>query len=156
MSVSTQYIVRAVIDSIESEVLPHLEPQARPASHLRACLMMLANVEARIRHEARNLFDDNRELRALLGDAESLGLTRDIRLLLDSYPEQHYFDVAKAVEENRRYQEELTQLIRQLGDTRQTASDAHAGFKANLHRYLEAHDKRDRQLVETALSYVPL
>ena len=137
MNVSVQHILASVIASLQSEVLPHLEPAATPASNVRACLMMLTHIEQRVGLEAKFLFDDNQALRLLLNEAvknDKLTLDAAVRghvaSVLKQYPDRaDFYDVADATNENRQYQELLTQVIRQL------AGKADENFRTKLHQY---------------------
>ena len=160
MNTSIQHIINAVIASLETQVLPHLEPAATPASNVRACLMMLVNIEQRVTLEAGFLFEDNKSLRALLKQAVESGvpslssdaLGKEVKTALAKYPDRsEFFDAAEAAIENRAYQELLTQLIKQLGSNK-----SGAGFKPALHQYLEELKQRDAKLVEKALGRVPV
>ncbi|MET0660274.1 MAG: hypothetical protein ABW110_19190 [Steroidobacteraceae bacterium] len=161
MNVSVQHLLAAVTQSLEREVLPHLDPQATPASNVRACLMLLANIQTRVTHEARLLFEDNRELRTLLTEAaeraDALGLDQalagTVRTALQDHPAQTtWFDADGAATENRHYQELLTAVIEglhgQLSDKRE--------FRERLHAYLQRLSQRDLQLVESALTRTPV
>jgi hypothetical protein len=161
MNPSIQHLIQAVVASLENEVLPHLEAQATPASNVRACLMLLANIETRVTHEAKLLFDDNRELRVLLQDAAanaaSLGLDDGLRRALLAALAQHpepeaFFDAGLAAQANRDFQELLTQTINRLP----MAKGDKAEFRRKLHRYLEGTGKREMQLAEKALGRVPV
>ena len=161
MNPSIQHLIKAVIASLETEVLPHLDAEAKPASNVRACLMLLASIETRVAHEARLLFDDNRELRVLLQDAAanatSLGLDDGLRgallAALAQYPEpEAFFDPGLAAQANRDYQELLTQTINRLP----AATGDKTAFRRKLHRYLEDTGQRDMQLAEKALTRVPV
>lgn len=161
MNPGIQHLIRAVVASLENEVLPHLEPQAGPASNVRACLMLLANIESRVMHEAQCLFEDNRELRALLQDAvasaDKLGLDEGLRSALNmslaQYPPQEAcFDPHAAAEQNRAHQELLTRIIHRLP----AAKGDKAEFRGKLHRYLEETGKREMRLAQQALARVPV
>ncbi|MET0983798.1 MAG: hypothetical protein ABW034_00180 [Steroidobacteraceae bacterium] len=160
MNVSVQHLLKAVSDSLEREVLPHLESQAAPASNVRSCLMLLANIEARVTHEARFLFDDNRELRVLLADAaghaDILGLDNSLRdalktALQDYPPQDTWFDANAAARENHDYQALLTRLIESVA-----GQDAKGEFKTQLHAYLHRLGQRDIQLAANALMRTPV
>ena len=158
MNVSVQHILASVIASLQTEVLPHLEAQAKPASNVRACLMMLAHIEQRVGLEAKFLFDDNKALRLLLNEAvknDKLTLDAAVRgnvaSVLKQYPDRaDFYDVADATNENRQYQELLTQVIRQL------AGKADESFRPKLHQYLGELKQRDIKLSENASKLVPV
>lgn len=161
MNPGIEHLVKAVIASLESEVLPHLDAQDKPASNVRACLMLLANIESRIALEPQCLYDDNRELRELLraavDDATALGIDAQSReamlLALDRHPQpEMFYDPALAVQANRDYQELLTRIINEF-----PARHGNAGqFRAKLHRYLAESGKREMILAEKALGRVPI
>ena len=160
MNVSVQHLLAAVSSSLEREVLPHLDPQAFPAGNLRACLMLLANIEARVTHEARNVFDDNGELRVLLQEAadrgEELGLKSELRqsvlAALGKYPQAQWFDTQAMADENRDYQELLTHVIEQSSGHHSPTGE----FRGKLHAYLQRLGLRDMQLVANALQRTPI
>lgn len=160
MTTSIQHIINSVINSLETQLLPHLDPAATPASSVRACLSMLTNVEQRATLEAKFLFDDNQALRTLLLQAldgavpflPGAALGNEVKAALTRYPDRkEFFDVADAATENRAYQELLTQLIKQIG-----ADKSGAEFKSALHQYLDGLKQRDFKLVEKALGRVPV
>jgi hypothetical protein len=161
VNVAIDYLLRAVIDSLDREVLPHLEPKARPASNVRACLMLLEHIETRVAQDAKRLFEDNRELRALLQKASDqgthvgldAGLCDALRETLERHPAQEtFFDQREAGEANRDMQELLTRVIDRLHSSGHDAGD----FSRSLHAYLEATADRELQLVEKALGRVPV
>jgi hypothetical protein len=157
MNVSIQHMLAAVMRTLEGDVLPHLDPQSTPAGNLRACLMLLTHIEARVTHESRQLFEDNLELRSLLATVASSPvidetLRASLRTALqESPPQDTWFDVEKAAHDNRRYQELLTQVIERLPGPR-TGNE----LANELHTYLQRLRQRDLQLVEKALSRTPV
>ena len=166
MTVSIKHVLSSVIASLGQEVLPHLEPATYPASSVRASLMLLNYVEQRIALEGRLVFEDNKSLRQLLHEAadskRSLALdeslSQKVSSVLGEYRERsEYFDPVDAINENQAYQEILTQLIDSLEKSRADGSaQAHAIFRASLHRYLDELGQRDIQLVGKALEMAPV
>lgn len=158
MTISVQHILANVIASLQTEVLPHLEPAATPASNVRACLMMLTSVEQRVTLEGKFLFEDNKALRSLLNDAirnDKLTLDAAVRSNVGGALKQHsdrgdFYDVTDATKENQQYQEVLTQIIKQL------AGKADESFRPKLHQYLGELKQRDMQLIENASKMVPV
>jgi hypothetical protein len=166
MITSCQHLITSVIASLEKEVLPHLNATARPASSVRACLMLLTHAAQRITLDAKVLFGDNRSLRTLLREAgagaDQLDLDASLRSriadALKQYPERaEYFDIDAALHENEAYQETLTQLINQLGKNRTHGDpEAHKNFRTILHRYLDELSRRDLEPVHKALGMAPV
>ena len=159
MNVSVKRILASVIASLQTEVLPHLEAQAKPASNVRACMMMLTYIEQRVELEAKFLFDDNKALRSLLGDAADNtklpldGSVRgDISKALKHYPDRaEFFEVAEVAKENNDYQELLTLVIKKIA-----ADKSDPTFRTRLHHYLSELKDRDGKLTEKASKMVPV
>lgn len=164
MNIGIQHLVKAVMRSLEVEVLPHLDPQTTPASNVRACLTLLANIETRVAHEAQVVGEDNRELRPLLQDcierAAKIGLdsaTCDaVRSALAPIADESQSGASGMIAaENRRLQEALTTVINALpmavGDRA-----AKGEFRSRLHQYLAATSQREMQLAESGLARMPV
>ena len=164
MNIDIQHLLKAVMRSLEAEVLPHLDPQTTPASNVRACLTLLANIETRVAHEAQVIGEDNSELRPLLQDciehAARIGLdsaTCDaVRNALAPVPKENQSDESGTFAgENRRLQEALTTVINAL-PTVEGDKVAKGEFRSRLHQYLAATSRREMQLAESGLARMPL
>jgi hypothetical protein len=162
---STQHIIRSVIESLQKEVLPHMEQAAIPAASVRACLMLLTHVEQRLGLEGKMLFEDNLALQQLLRQAQrnttAIGLDAALvgRLTqtLQAYSGQpQYFDLNQAAMQNQAFQEILTDIIQTLGRKLRTQDAAEQAFRESMHAYLEQLRRNEFKLVEKAAGMAPV
>jgi hypothetical protein len=164
-STSTEFIIKAVADALSHGVLPALEPASWPAGNLRACLMLLAYAQDRVKLEGPALIKSNAALRGELGDiASGKDLPPDSELqalamaALNKYPAPGaYTDVADLEQENAAYQEAVVRLIKHSHDQRAKYDLAqYRNLRIRLDSCAAAAAAPDNAFVERALTKAPI
>jgi hypothetical protein len=162
---TTEFIIKAVADALSQGVLPALEPASWPAGNLRACLMLLAYAEDRVKLEGPALIKSNAALRGELADiASGKDMPPDSEIkdlaiaVLNKYPAPSvYTDVADLEQENAAYQEAVVQLIKYShGRRSQYDSALYRNLRARLDHCAAAAAAPDNAFVERALTKAPI
>ena len=164
MTNTTEFMIKAVADSLKNDVLPELEQASWTASKVRSCLMLLTYIEARVNLEGPLLFDSNAQLRDLLSgiaagenNAMDPELADAAKSVLRKYsPRSAYVGIATLEEENSAYQDVVTTLIK-ISYSRRTEIDPelYQNLRATLGACAAAASAPDEAFVKSAMRMVP-
>jgi cell division protein YceG involved in septum cleavage len=162
---STEYMVRAVTNTLKNDVLPTLEQASWPAGNVRACLQLLTYIEDRVTQEGKAMFESNAAMRKLLTEiATGRDLPQDAELskivgqVLKDVPDRAtYIDVADLVHENQRYQDAVATLIK-LSHNRRDKFDVkhYDNLRTKLSACAAAAAVPENIFVERAQGMVPI
>ena len=161
---TSRELIAGITRTLEQEVLPELASATWTASSIRSCIMLLAHLEERVVHEGRILYQDNIELRALLGRlrtdlsgplpdaAKAISATLDVTTPPAGYP---------AVEErdriNQRLKTVLEQTVTALHEGREALGDRRFQMlNATILTYLSSAADRDDIMFAKAFGKSPL
>jgi hypothetical protein len=165
MNLTTDFLVKAVARALRDDVLPALETKSPAAGNLRACLMLLASIEDRVRSEGPALFDTNTKLRdafrrmstspAMRHEPE---LAQGIAAALAAFPAHPGFvAVADLYRENLAYQEILCRVIARAHERRSVwGPEAYRGINREIAGCTDAIGKLDETFVQHARDLTPL
>lgn len=161
---SSRDIIAGIARTLEDDVLPELANATWTASSIRSCLTLLAHLEERVVHEGRILYQDNADLRALLGRlrtdlSEPLPEAAiGISSVLDvTRPPAGYPGVEELDATNQRLKAILEQTITALHEGRQVLGDARfQALNGNILAYLAAAAERDSVMFAKAGAKSPL
>ncbi len=161
---SSRDLLAGIARTLEQDVLPELANATWTASHVRSCIMLLTHLEERVVHEGPFLYQDNADLRALLGrlrgdlsgslpeSAARISATLDVTMPPPGYPTIEALDTT-----NRRLKATLDQIIDDL-----YAARAHLGeprFQALngvIMTYLTSAADRESVMFDKASTKSPL
>jgi hypothetical protein len=165
MNLATDFLVRAVTQTLQNDVLPALENKSSAAGHLRACLMLLASIEDRVRSEGTVLFDTNTRLRDTFGRISASPvmslepeLAQDVKQTLAAFPARNAFvSVPELFRENQAYQELLCRIIDWAHVRRDTWKPAaYADISREVAVCVAAIGKLDETLIQHARDFTPV
>lgn len=162
MIASADYVIKAIAETLEQDVLPHLEPATLLAGNVRSCIMLLTYLEDRVRLEGRILSENNAAMRALLTELSTDDrLTRDsllaqVQTVLQDIPARGtYVDVTELAAENESYKSVLQSIVAALRNT-PDAGPSHAALRARLDTCLLSMGARDYTIVQRAEAKLPV
>lgn len=165
MTTSSESMIKAIADTLRDGVLPVLETASWPAGNLRACLMLLAYLEERIRLEGPLLFDSNAVLRGLLAEiASGDGMPQDAELIsmaeavVQKHPARAAFVGVEALaQENADYLEAVSRIIKHSHARRaDTDPGRYDNLRAKLDACALAAGVPENAFTEKALRMVPV
>jgi hypothetical protein len=145
MKVRSTQLIQTIAYTLEHQVLPELAAATWTASYVRSCLMLLAQLEARVGIEDEILAEDNAELTALL---EKAGVAPT------SMPP------AEGRDRLARLQDKNELLQQSLGDVIERAFSGDAELltriREDLRQYRLHSLERDARVLGRAISMSPL
>ncbi|MEN3976966.1 hypothetical protein [Emcibacter sp. SYSU 3D8] len=161
---SSRDLIAGIARTLEEEVLPDLATATWTASSIRSCLSLLAHLEERVVHEGRILFEDNADMRTLLGRlrtdlseplpeaAVAISLALDV-----TRPPAGYPSVADLDAFNQRLKTVLEQTITALHDGRDSlGEDRFQSLNGSILVYLAAAAERESIMFTRAGARSPL
>lgn len=161
---SSRDLIAGIARTLEQDVLPELAGATWTASHIRSCIMLLTHLEERVVREGPILYQDNIDLRALLGrlradlsgplpeTATRLSATLDATTPPAGYPTVEALDTI-----NQRLKAALEQTIADLHDARRSLGESRfQAFDGAIMAYLAAAGDRDNVMFEKAATKSPL
>lgn len=161
---SSRDLIAGIARTLETEVLPELANATWTASSIRSCIALLAHLEERVVHEGRILFQDNIDLRALLGKlrtdlseplpeaATAISATLDRTTPPSGYPSVEELDII-----NQRLKAVLEQTITALHDSRGRLGEPRfQSLDGRILDYLAAAARREAILFEKASTKSPI
>lgn len=161
---SSRELIAGIARTLENDVLPELANATWTASSIRSCLTLLAHLEERVVHEGRILYQDNADMRALLGRlradlseplpqaAIGISLVLDITRPPTGYPSVEELDAM-----NQRLKATLEQTITALHDGRQGLGETRfQALNGSILAYLAAAAERDSIMFAKASGKPPL
>jgi hypothetical protein len=161
---SSQDLLHGIARTLEQDVLP--DPALSPwsASYIRSCLTLLTHLEHRVVHEGRILYQDNIDLRALLGQlraelsaplpetADRISATLEVTTPPSGYPSVEQLDGI-----NQRLKSVLEKTIAAIHDGKAALGDARFEvLHARIMAYLTAANERDFIMFEQASARPPI
>ncbi|MGE0668301.1 MAG: hypothetical protein AB7O49_17230 [Sphingomonadales bacterium] len=161
---TSRELIAGIARTLEQDVLPDLAGATWTASSVRSCIMLLAHLEERVVHEGRILFEDNAELRALLGRlrADLSGPLPDAAIAISAVldgttPPDGYPEIAELDRINQTLKAALERTITALHDGRATLGDARfQALNGSILAYLAAASDREAVLFVKAATKSPL
>lgn len=165
MNLSTEFVVAAVIQALQHDVLPALDAKSPPAGNLRACIMLLTSIEDRVKVEGRALFDANRGLRDSLerlsahaSIAREAELSDSIASVLRTFPPRDAFvGVADLTRENQAYQEIVVRLVARAHAKRTAwGAEAYGQIRREIESCLEVVGTLDEAFIQHARDLTPI
>jgi hypothetical protein len=165
MSMSTEFMIRSVTETLKNDVLPALEPATWPAGNLRACLALLASIEDRVRNEGSALFACNARLRELLAEiAVGYGMPQDspmsqgINAVLQRLPvRSKHIEIGELARENQAYQQAVAEIISHAHSRRKEwDSGSYAHLREKIEACVTEIGKLDETLVGSAMNMTPI
>ena len=165
MNLSTEFVIAAVIEALQNDVLPALAAKSAPAGNLRACIMLLTSVEDRVKLEGRALFDANRGLRESFERLSKHALLRreaelsaSIATALHAFPARETFvEVAELTRENQAYQEVLSHLVARAHAKRlEWGVEAYAQVRKEIEDCLQMLGMPDEAFIRHARDLTPI
>jgi hypothetical protein len=162
MIASSDYVIKAIAETLENDVLPQLEPATLLAGNVRSCIMLLTYLEDRVRLEGRTLFENNAAMRALLTEISAdesftrYNMQDQVRTALEAIPPRAaYVDVTALAAENEAYKMLMQSLVAALRAT-PDSSPGHAALRARLDTCLLNIGERDYAIVQRAEAKLPV
>jgi hypothetical protein len=162
MIASADYVIKAIAETLEKDVLPQLQPATLLAGNVRSCIMLLTYLEDRVRLEGGTLFENNMAMRALLTEIsadDSLArykMAAPVQTLLQQIPARdNYVDVTQLAAENEAYKSLMQSLVIALRNA-PDASPGDAALRAQLDTCLLNMGERDYAIVQRAEAKLPV
>lgn len=161
---SSRDLIAGIARTLENDVLPELAGATWTASSIRSCLTLLAHLEERVVHEGRILYQDNADMRSLLGRlrtdlSEPLPEAAiGISLVLDmTRPPSGYPSVEELDATNQRLKAVLEQTITALHEGRRTlGEDRFQALNGSILAHLATAADRDSIMFAKAATKSPL
>lgn len=161
---SSRELIAGIARTLENDVLPELANATWTASSIRSCLTLLAHLEERVVHEGRILYQDNADMRALLGRlradlseplpeaAIGISLVLDVTRPPTGYPSVEELDAT-----NQRLKATLEQTITALHEGRSGLGETRfQALNGSILAYLAAAAERDSIMLAKASGKPPL
>jgi len=161
---SSRDLIAGIVRTLEQDVLPELAGATWTASHIRSCVMLLTHLEERVVHEGPILYQDNIDLRALLGRLRTdlsgplPETATQLSAVLDATPPPTGYPATEALDDiNRRLKAALEQTVTDLHDARQSLGESRfQALDGAIMAYLTAAIDRDNVMFEKAATKSPL
>ncbi len=161
---SSRELIAGIARTLEQDVLPELANATWTASHVRSCIMLLTHLEERVVHEGPFLYQDNIDLRTLLGrlrtdlsgplpdSAARISAVLDVTMPPAGYPTIEALDAI-----NQRLKAALDQVITDLHGARHSLGGSRfQALDGSIMTYLTAALERDKVMFEKAATKSPL
>jgi hypothetical protein len=163
MIAAADYVIKAIAETLEQDVLPQLEPATLLAGNVRSCIMLLTYLEDRVRLEGRTLSENNAAMRALLTEISAdesfarYNMQAQVRTVLENIPARPaYVDVTALAAENESYKTVMQSLVTALRAAPDATGPGHAALRARLDNCLLNIGERDYAIVQRAEAKLPV
>jgi hypothetical protein len=163
MIASADYVIKAIAETLEQDVLPRLEPATLLAGNVRSCIMLLTYLEDRVRLEGRTLSENNAAMRALLTEISAdesftqYNMHAQAQTVLETIPARAaYVDVTQLAAENEFYKSVMQALVTALRNAPDATGPGHAALRARLDTCLLNMGERDYAIVQRAEAKLPV